>query len=59
MTTSVFFLDQNQINESNWKAFELRWSVKECILLAVAMRLSAKLHGILQINFLIPFPTLL
>lgn len=59
MTTSVIFLDQNQMNESSCKAFELRWSIKECVLLAVAMRLSAKLHGILQINFLIPFPTLL
>jgi len=58
MTTSVICLHQNQMNESNRKAFKLGWSIKECILLAFAMRISAKLLGILQINFLISFPTL-
>lgn len=55
MTTSVICLDENQMNESNCKAFKLRWSIKECILLAVAMRMSAKFHGMLQINSFI-FP---
>lgn len=55
MTTSVICLDENQMNESNCKAFKLRWSIKECILLAVAMRMSAKFHGMLQISSFI-FP---
>lgn len=44
MTTSVIYLDQNQMNESNCKAFKLRRSIKEHILLAVAMRMSAKVY---------------
>lgn len=39
------------MNESNCKAFKLQWSIKECILRVVAMRMSVRFCGILQINF--------